>query len=87
MTKINKLLKRFYSKPRDFSWMELTRVLSHFGYEEISKGKTGGSRRKFANRNKKVISLHEPHPGNILKAYQIDLVIQQLNCKDYEELF
>lgn len=79
MSKIDKLLERFYSKPRDFTWQEAIRVLNHYGYEEIGRGKTGGSRRKFVNQHQKVISLHEPHPGNILKAYQIDLIMQQLN--------
>ncbi|MBB5439397.1 putative RNA binding protein YcfA (HicA-like mRNA interferase family) [Pedobacter sp. AK017] len=86
MSKIDKLLTRFYSKPKDFTWSEAIKVLNYFGFEEMKKGKTGGSRRKFVNGNKDVISLHEPHPGNILKGYQIDLIIQQIN-PDYEELF
>ena len=86
MSKIDKLLSRFYSRPRDFTWLEVIKVLNYYGFEEIKNSKTGGSRRKFVNSNKDVISLHEPHPGNILKGYQIDLIIRQLN-DSYEELF
>jgi hypothetical protein len=85
MSKIEKLIVRFLSRPKDFTWIETIRVLNHFGYEEIKKGKTGGSRRKFVNNKTHVISLHEPHPVNILKNYQIDLIIQHL--KEHEELF
>jgi len=85
MSKNEKLIVRFLSRPKDFTWNEIIRVLSHFGYEEIRNGKTGGSRRKFANSKKHMISLHEPHPLNILKSYQIDLIIQHL--KAHEELF
>ncbi|WEK18594.1 MAG: type II toxin-antitoxin system HicA family toxin [Candidatus Pedobacter colombiensis] len=86
MSKIEKLLARLYSKPKDFTWQEAIRILNHYGFEEIKRGKTGGSRRKFANKYKDVISIHEPHPGNILKSYQIDLIQQQLN-QHYEKLF
>ena len=78
MAKIDKLIARLLSNPTDFTWEELIKILSHFGYEELKKGKTGGSRRKFADETKNLISLHKPHPGNILKRYQIDLVIATL---------
>lgn len=78
MAQIEKLLKKFLSKPADFTWEELIKVVSHFGYEELKKGKTGGSRRKFADKAKHIISLHKPHPGNILKHYQIKDVIDAL---------
>lgn len=86
MSKIEKLITRLNSKPKDFTWQEATRILNHYGFEEIKKGKTNGSRRKFANKYKDVINIHEPHPGNILKGYQIDLIKQQLN-QYYEKLF
>lgn len=44
-------------------------------YIEMKTGKTGGLRRKFANKEKDVICLHKPHPQNILKSYQIDDVV------------
>lgn len=79
MSKIEKLIERLRSRPKDFTWEELKKVLKHYGYEEMSKGKTGGSRRKFVNGSNTVISLHEPHPQNILKSYQLDIVIEHLN--------
>jgi predicted RNA binding protein YcfA (HicA-like mRNA interferase family) len=72
MSTIEKLIARFTNKPRDFSWQELTRLLNHFGYEEIAGG---GSRRKFIHYEKQhPIILHEPHSKRILKPYQIDIV-------------
>jgi len=32
MTKVDKLLKRFKSKPKDFTYEELVQVLKYFGY-------------------------------------------------------
>ena len=78
MAQIEKLIVRFLSRPTDFTWEELVKILSHFGYRELKKGKTGGSRRKFADETKHFINLHKPHPGNILKRYQIDLVVAAL---------
>jgi hypothetical protein len=84
MSRIDKLLTRFFSNPKDLTWDEALRVLRHYGFEEVKKGKTSGSRRRFVNDNLDVIDLHEPHPGNILKAYQVNLIAMKL--KDYEEL-
>jgi predicted RNA binding protein YcfA (HicA-like mRNA interferase family) len=79
MSKIEKLIERFKTIPKDFTWDELVKVLRYFGYQEFSsKGKTGGSRRKFVNEKKEVISLHKPHPGNIVKQYVIRDVIEKL---------
>jgi hypothetical protein len=83
MSKTEKLLQRLLSVPSDFTWEELTKILGLFGYVELKKGKTGGSRRKFADENKNVIILHKPHPGNIVKEYAIRQVITQLKDKGY----
>jgi hypothetical protein len=50
--------------------------MGHLGYQE----QTGsGSRRKFINRSTgHVISMHKPHPSEILKSYQIKQVISAL---------
>ena len=80
MAKIDKLILKIQSNPKDFTWNELKKVLSHFVFEEMhQKGKTGGSRRKFINKQKDVISLHEPHPKKIVKPYAIKQVIEYLN--------
>lgn len=81
MAKIDKLIAKLLSIPNDFTWDELIRLLSHFGYEEMKTGKTGGSRRKFADADKHIISLHKPHPGTILKNYQVKQVVTLLTEK------
>lgn len=78
MAKIDKLIARLLLRPADFTWDELLKILGHFGYQELKKGKTGGSRRKFANEGKHIITLHKPHPENIMKRYMIDQVITVL---------
>ena len=83
MSKTEKLLQRLLAVPKDFTWEELIKLLGLFGYIELKKGKTGGSRRKFADENKNVIILHKPHPGNIVKEYALKQVITQLKDKGY----
>jgi hypothetical protein len=83
MSKTEKLLQRLLSIPKDFTWEELVKLLAYFGFEELKTGKTGGSRRKFADAQKKVIILHKPHPGNIVKEYAIRQVIEHLKEKGY----
>jgi predicted RNA binding protein YcfA (HicA-like mRNA interferase family) len=79
MSKIEKLITRLKTVPKNFTWDELVKVLKHFGYEELSKkGKTGGSRRKFVNKEKDVINLHKPHPGKIVKQYAIRQVLDKI---------
>lgn len=79
MAKFDKLRERLLSKPSDFTWDELVTLFGHFGYKEVNTGKTGGSRRRFVETaTKHVISLHKPHPGKILKSYQINQVIATL---------
>jgi hypothetical protein len=77
------LLQRLLSKPKDFTWDELVKLLINFGYSELRKGKTGGSRRKFADAQQHVIILHKPHPGNIVKEYVLRQVIEHLKEKGY----
>jgi hypothetical protein len=75
MSAIEKLLERFKAIPADFTWDELTRVLSHFGYA-AQKGK--GSRRKFKAERLPTLILHEPHPGRIVKQYAVRYVREAL---------
>lgn len=79
MSRIEKLLEKFLSIPKDLTWEELVKILNHFGYiEKTTKGKTGGSRRKFINTDKDIINLHKPHPRNIVKQYIIRQIIEKL---------
>jgi len=52
--------------------------LSFFGFEEIKKGKTSGSRVKFINGNGQSIYLHKPHPTGIMKHYQLKQIREVL---------
>ena len=49
MSSFNKLVIRFKKEPKDFTWSELTQLLSKPNFEELNNGKTGGSRKKFYN--------------------------------------
>jgi predicted RNA binding protein YcfA (HicA-like mRNA interferase family) len=72
----DKLLQRFRSKPKDFTFDELKRLLKRFGYQEQQGS---GSRVIFVNENlTHKIKLHKPHPENIVKRYQLDLIEQEL---------
>jgi len=75
MTKQEKLISRFISKPKDFSWDELIKLLNGFGYKQISAGKTGGSRVRFIHTEHPPIIMHKPHPHSILKRYQLEDIL------------
>jgi hypothetical protein len=80
MTTLKKLMERFKKKPKDFSYDELRRLLSFLGYIEKQGA---GSRVIFVNeKTNHKIKLHKPHPGNILKRYQMDLIENELKLKN-----
>ena len=74
MSKAEKILIRILSQPKDFSYIELKSLLITFGYVEEQGA---GSRVCFKSKTHK-INLHKPHPGNILKQYQLSLIIDEL---------
>jgi len=75
----DKLVLRFRSKPKDFTFGELKRLLQIFGYLEEQGS---GSRVVFVSKVlDHKIKLHKPHPGNVLKRYQMDLIEQELQNK------
>jgi len=79
MSKADKALKHFLSKPKDFTYDKLRRLLRSFGYEETKMGKTSGSRIAFINHNTKhIIRLHKPHTNPELKHYQINDIEEAL---------
>ena len=80
MTRHEKLLSKFLSRPRDFKYDELIRLLKALGYAELQES---GSRVVFWNEElKHNIKIYKPHPGNVLKKYQIGLIIQELKTKN-----
>ena len=79
MSRKDKMVRRLLSRPRDFTYEELVKLLNQFGYEEVKKGKTSGSRRAFIKHTTMhMIRLHKPHPGNLLKTYQVVYIIDEL---------
>ena len=79
MSRKDKIIARLLSSPKDFSYSELKQLLTGLGYNELNQGKTSGSRVAFYNdKIKHIIRLHKPHPANILKTYQIELIIEEL---------
>jgi hypothetical protein len=82
MSRRDKLKRRFLTRPADFTYDEMSKLLKGFGYEETKTGKTAGSRVAFINNTSShIIRLHKPHPGNIMKKYQMDLVEEALRAK------
>ena len=49
MTSKDKLIDRFKSLPKDFTFEELEKLLGLFGFEQSNKGKTSGSRVRVMN--------------------------------------
>ena len=78
MGKIDKLKERFLTKPKDFSWDDLSKLLAELGYKETQSGKTSGSRVKFIHQKFPPISLHKPHPKPTLKPYQVKQITATL---------
>ena len=79
MSSKDKLINKLRSRPKDFTWDELTRLFGNLNFEEISKGNTGGSRRKFYHKaTGLMINLHKPHPRPIIKSYLIEQIIKKL---------
>jgi hypothetical protein len=79
MTKKDKLLERFLSIPKDFTYNELKTMLSGLGYKEHQLGKTSGSRVLFFNDYiGHEIKIHKPHPGNIIKPYLMKFIYENL---------
>lgn len=79
MSKSEKLLQRFLSKPTDFTYDELRKLLRAYGYDENTAGKTSGSSVTFVNSDTKhIIKLHKPHPSPNLKRYQLDDIEETL---------
>ncbi len=71
MSRKEKLIARFLGMPSDFHYDEMVKLLGYFGFEEVKKGKTSGSRVKFENVEGVPIMLHKPHPSGIMKQYQL----------------
>ena len=72
-----KLIKRFQTLPKDFTWDEFVRLFGVLGFELGNKGKTSGSRVIFTKGNLSYIA-HKPHPERYIKSYVMKQVLQFL---------
>ncbi|MDR2606554.1 MAG: type II toxin-antitoxin system HicA family toxin [Oscillospiraceae bacterium] len=76
MSKKDKLIARIKSNPSDFTFDEMATLMGYLGYSVDNAGSTSGSRIAFINSTGDKLKLHKPHPGKILKPYQVhDLII------------
>lgn len=70
MARLETLVAEFKSCRGAFTYNKLVRLLVGLGYAEMKS--SGGSSRRFAHvETKQLILLHEPHPGNEVKAYKV----------------
>lgn len=82
MSKFEKLIDRLQRKPKDFTYEELKTVLTGLGYSGSNKGKTSGSRVAFINvETNHILRIHKPHPQNIIKAYVLEYIINELKTQ------
>ena len=72
MSQRDKLLDRLKSKPKDFIWNEMRRLMAAMGYRIAKPGKTSGSKVSFIRPGAQAIIMHRPHPDNIAKEYAIN---------------
>lgn len=83
MTQFEKLLKRFLSKPKDFTFKEMKKLLKGLGYREIKSGATAGSRVAFFHDDfHHIIRIHKPHPEKTMKRYQLDFIEDELKKRE-----
>ena len=76
-----KLIARLRSHPHDFTFAEAERLLGFLGFERSNKGATSGSRVRFCSGSYGALDMHGPHPGNVLKPYQVRQLIETLERK------
>ena len=84
MNKKDKLLQRFRTLPRDFSFDEMMAVFKGCGFSLSNKGATSGSRIEFINeKDGNSYIMHKPHPSNIIKGYVMRQVYSFLEVNGY----
>jgi hypothetical protein len=84
MAKHEKLLKRLLSSPKDFTFKELTTLLTGLGFIISNAGAASGSALRFINRKTgQIIRLHKPHPSPEIKHYLVKFIIDELRQGGY----
>jgi hypothetical protein len=79
MGRHEKLKEKLLRLPKNFTYDEVVRLLGGFGYIEEERRRSSGSAVMFYNKelNDKIM-LHKPHPGNELKRYILEMIIEKL---------
>lgn len=86
MNKREKLIKRFRTQPKDFTFEEVVTLFLGCGFTLENKGSTSGSRVRFYNeKDKKAYIMHKPHPSNIIKGYMMRDILNYLVKNNYLE--
>ena len=78
MSRLEKEIDRLKSKPKDYTYDEAKSLLNKLGFFENNKGKTSGSRVEFKDSYGRKVTLHKPHPSNVIKTYQIYKIVKDL---------
>ncbi|MBQ9678036.1 MAG: type II toxin-antitoxin system HicA family toxin [Prevotella sp.] len=86
MNKKDKLVRRFRTQPKDFTFEEVTALFQGYGFTLENKGATSGSRIRFYNEtDQKSYIMHKPHPSNIIKGYMMRDILNYLLKNNYIE--
>ena len=86
MNKREKLIKRFRTLPRDFTFEEVVSLFQGYGFELENKGATSGSRIKLYHSVDQIAYImHKPHPSNIVKGYMMRDILNFLIKNHYIE--
>ncbi|MBQ6603235.1 MAG: type II toxin-antitoxin system HicA family toxin [Eubacterium sp.] len=84
MSQKEKLIKKLLSGAKDFTFNELSALLSFYGYTLTNKGRTSGSRVMFTHKERaSIISMHKPHGRKELLNYQMKQVIDVLTREGF----
>ena len=84
MNKKEKLVKRFRTLPKDFTFEEVVTLFQIYGFSLENKGSTSGSRIKFYNKHdENAFIMHKPHPSNIIKGYMMRDILNYLLPNNY----
>ena len=79
-----KLIKRFRTLPRDFTFEEVVTLFQTCGFILENKGATSGSRVRFYNAaDQNTYIMHKPHPSNIIKSYLMRDILNFLLKNNY----
>ena len=79
MSKIEKLLNKLLSNPKDLTYDEVVKIFNYYGYRENRMAE--GSRVVF-NDGENRFRMHRPHPSNIIKPYMVKAIVAFLQEKE-----